>query len=56
MAIFLEEESAVNLVPTALFSRFRAGREKSPYIREIKHGVYGKRQDEIFFLPKQGET
>ena len=25
-------------------------------IREIKHDVYGKRQDEIFFLPKHGET
>ena len=25
-------------------------------IREIKHEVYSKRQDEIFFLPKHGET
>jgi len=24
--------------------------------REVKHDVYGKRQDEISFLPKQGET
>ena len=29
--IFVEEESVINLVPTALFPRFRAGREKSPY-------------------------
>ena len=28
----------------------------SKHTREIKHEVYGKRQDEIFFLPKQGET
>ena len=25
-------------------------------IREIKHDVYGKRQDQISFLPKHGET
>ena len=24
--------------------------------REVKHDVYGKRQDEIAFLPKKGET
>ena len=26
------------------------------FLREIKHEVYGKRQDEIFSSPKQGET
>jgi len=26
------------------------------HFREIKHDVHDKRQDEIFFLPKQGET
>ena len=35
----------------------RAGSgENLGIIREIKHDVYGKRQYEIFFLPKQGET
>ena len=24
--------------------------------REIKHDVHGKGQDEIFYLPKHGET
>ena len=24
--------------------------------REVKHDVYGKRQDEISFLPEHGET
>ena len=25
-------------------------------IREVEHDVYGKRQDEISFLPKRGQT
>jgi len=28
----------------------------APVNREVKHDVYGKRQDEIFFLPKDEET
>ena len=35
-----------SLKPGTIFSGFS----------EIKHDVYGKRQDKIFFLPKQGET
>ena len=39
-----------------LLTAARNRRKTAEVNREIKHDVYGKRQDEIFFLPKDGES